>query len=148
MAISKQDSELLLQIATEKSQGGAYFRFSRLLSVFGHWSRCNVIPRGLYLWSDNRSKSSYLFKAPLEIFLLIDSTIAKYKHDPAYKAQYLAFDLFYLTAPYAIEVRRDKSAKLKRMLHSNPCCFLRDYTRAHTQFQELIRLDVISAISC
>lgn len=146
MSLNKLDKEILKQIATDKSQGGRYYAFERLLEIFGRWSRDNVYPKGLTsLCKDDRARKA-IFTGPVDVFLLIDSLLVRYKLDPAYKTQFLAFDLQFLTSAGAETIRYAKASKLTRLLNSYPCQFLQDYVKAYTAMVELIRLDLLKEL--
>lgn len=146
MRLNGHDSGLLRRIATTKSAGGKYFVFEQLLIDFGHWSRHGVMPTIFYPSDVTRPSAPSKFKEPLDVFMLIDHSLLKFKFDPQYQAEYLAFDLYFLTSGHATEVRRKKSAKLKRLLNSYPCMFLRDYAQAHERMQNLVRNELLLSL--
>lgn len=147
MSINNLDKETLKQIATDKSQGGRYYAFERLLVGFGHWSRHNVWPRGLAVFDSNvKSRRAICFNEPVEVFLTIDRLLARYKIDAAYTVQFLAFDLFFLTSAGAKKARASKVSKLKRLLNSDSGYFPYDYAKAYTAMVELIRLDLLKEL--
>lgn len=146
MQLNKLDKALLLDIATEKSQGGHFYRFEHLLVVFGRWSRNGIYPRGLELYSVTNRVRKAIFVDPASVFLLIDSLLCRYKLDNTFKAKYLAFDLYFLTSPKSENTRAAKTKTLKALLNSAPASFLKDYVRAYQALTELIRLDLLERL--
>ena len=148
MRLNRYDAALLNEIATDMDLSGAYYRFSILIAFYGKWTRNGVMPRSTATGgvTYTNAKAITEFRDPTDVFLLIDSLLVKYKQDPSYEVEFLAFDLYYLTSGKATNVRNTKIARLKRLLNSRPYFFLRDYERSYRSLVERLRVDIIESL--
>ena len=150
MNLNGHDKAVLKSILTDDGNTGQFVRYERLLCSFGHWARFGVYPDDFFAAYEmaNLSKARHIssFIEPLDVFLLLDSMLIKYKRDKDREAEYLAFDLYYITSPSATKLRQEKTARLKQLLKCSYSSFYRQYEAARKWLQYSLQNDLLKSI--
>lgn len=149
MKLRAHDKCILNLIATTKSEGGRYYDFEALLEWYGKWSRSGILVQS---WATNKHGmdiEAYSFLDSEDVLLFLDYIVAKFKHMDEHKANFLAFELYFLIPETEIEERRKKEKlffTMRKADKANRSRKVSMYVKSREVLQELIRKDVIKLI--